>query len=216
MKRITFITGHYGSGKSEFSVNLAIRKQVDYLIDLDIVNPYFRSREAEVILEQNNVTMISSGLKNALGSDLPFISGDVFLPFRNKSKRAILDLGGDPIGARLVRQFSNDIQFDEVDLLLCINIYREKTSTVEGIIQMIHQIEGSGGLRVTGLINNSNFLKETSIEDVLKGQEIVQQVSKKLSLPILYTGIYDKVDYHKSHFVGEVIPLKLYLRKNWL
>jgi hypothetical protein len=216
MKRITFITGHYGSGKSEFSVNLAIAKHIDYLIDLDIVNPYFRSREAEEILEINNIKMISSGLKNALGSDLPFISGEVFHPFRDKSKTAIFDLGGDLIGARLVRQFSDFIDFTETDLLLCTNVYREKTSSVQGIIQMIQSIEGSSGLRVTGLINNSNFLRDTTIDDVLKGQQIILEVSKLLKLPIIYTSIYEKVDIKNSQLVGEILPLKLYLRKNWL
>jgi hypothetical protein len=216
MKRITFITGHYGSGKSEFSVNLAIAKHVDYLIDLDIVNPYFRSREAEEILGKNNITMISSGLKNALGSDLPFISGEVFHPFRDKSKKAIFDLGGDLVGARLIRQFSEVINHNETDLLLCTNIYREQTSSVQGIIKMIQSIEGSSGLRVTGLINNSNFLRDTTIDDILKGQEIVIEVSKQLNLPIVYTGIYEKVNQKQSQLVGEIVPLKLYLRKNWL
>jgi hypothetical protein len=216
MKRITFITGHYGSGKSEFSVNLAIAKHIDYLIDLDIVNPYFRSREAEAVLEQNNIVMISSGLKNALGSDLPFISGEVFHPFRDKSKKAIFDLGGDLVGARLIRQFSELIDFGETDLLLCTNIYREQTSSVQGIIKMIQSIEGSSGLRVTGLINNSNFLRDTTIDDILKGQEIILEVSKQLNLPIIYTGVYEKVDRKQSQLVGEIVPLKLYLRKNWL
>jgi hypothetical protein len=216
MKRITIITGHYGSGKSEFSINLAIKKSADLLIDVDIVNPYFRSREAESVLNEHNIRMISSGLKNALGSDLPFISGEVFLPFHDKSKTAIIDLGGDPIGAKLVRQFSETIDIEEVDFLMCINIYREKTATAEGIIQMIRNIESSSGLRVTGLINNSNFLKETKCQDVLDGQVIVEEVSKMLNLKVLYTGVYEKIFTNCHELVGEVIPLKLYLRKNWL
>jgi len=216
MRRITIITGHYGSGKSEFSVNLAILKKVDMVIDLDIVNPYFRSRETEMVLMKHNIRMISSGLKNALGSDLPFISGEVFLPFQDESKTAIIDLGGDSIGARLVRQFSDMMNNKEIDFLMCVNIYREATSTVDGIMKMARQIEGSSGLRITGLINNSNFLRETCCEDVRTGALVVAEAAHKMGLPILYTGIYEKIVKECKGLAGEIIPLTLYLRKNWL
>lgn len=216
MKRITFIAGHYGSGKSEFSLNLAIQKKVSMLVDLDIVNPYFRSRELETLLNENHVRMISSTLEKALGSDLPFISSQAFVPFSNPHLTAILDLGGDGVGAKLMHQFSDFLKQEETDLLLCINVYREETENEQKIMKMINQIEGSCGYRVTGLINNSNFLRETVFEDVLKGQMIIKEVSKQTSLPIIYTGIYDQVKHQPSLLMGELILLKLYLRKNWL
>ncbi|MGD9887023.1 MAG: ATP-binding protein [Bacilli bacterium] len=216
MKRITFIAGHYGSGKSEFSLNLAIQKKVSMLVDLDIVNPYFRSRELETLLNENHVRMISSTLKKALGSDLPFISSQAFVPFTNPQITAILDLGGDGVGAKLMHQFSDFLTKEETDLLLCINVFREETENELKIMKMINQIEGSCGYKVTGLINNSNFLRETVFEDVLKGQMIIQEVSKKTNLPIIYTGIYDQVIHQPSLLLGEIILLKLYLRKNWL
>lgn len=157
MKRITFIAGHYGSGKSEFSLNLAIQKRVSTLVDLDIVNPYFRSRELEKLLNENHVKMVSSPLEKALGSDLPFISSQAFSPFSQPQVTAIYDLGGNGVGAKLIRQFLDFINKEETDLLLCINIYREETDDVAKIIKMINEIESSGGLKVTGLINNSNF-----------------------------------------------------------
>jgi hypothetical protein len=216
MKRITFITGHYGSGKTEFAVNLAMQKKADILMDLDIVNPYFRCREVETLLEENGVRMVASGLKNALGSDLPYISGEVFRPFVNEGLKAVIDLGGDPVGARLIRQFSDVIKDADVDLLLCINIYRESTKDAEGIENMMNLIEESGGLKVTGLINNSNLLRETTYEDILKGEEIILKVSDKTSRPLIYTGVYEKILPQCRALKGEIIPLRLYLRKSWL
>lgn len=216
MKRITFIAGHYGSGKSEFSLNLAIAKQVSVLVDLDIVNPYFRSRELETLLNENHVKMISSSLENALGSDLPFISSQVFLPFTNQKLTAIYDLGGDGVGAKLMHQFQDYWNEEEIDLLLCINIYREETSNVANILKMINQIEGSSGCKVTGFINNSNFIRQTTIEDVLQGQSIIEQVCEKTNLPLVYTGLFEDVFHNEHQLKGELILLKLYLRQKWL
>lgn len=216
MKRITFITGHYGSGKSEFSVNLAIIKNVKMLVDLDIVNPYFRSRELENTLNENNIKLVSSTVPDSLGSDLPYISKEAFEPFHNQELSAIIDLGGDGVGAKLIRQFSDLIKYEEVDLLFCINCYRDLTSTPDKIIEMIHEIESSGGLKVTGLINNSNFLRDTVYEDLLYGEKIVKEVSGKMNLDIVYTGVYEDIIKHCGKLEGELIPLKLYLRKKWL
>jgi hypothetical protein len=216
MKRITFITGHYGSGKTEFAVNLALQKKVDILMDLDIVNPYFRSRDVETLLEENGVRLVASGLRNALGSDLPYISGEVFRPFVNEDLKAVIDLGGDPVGARLIRQFSDVLAGADVDLLLCINIFRESTRDAEGIESMMNLIEESGGLKVTGLINNTNLLRETTYDNILKGEEVILKVCQKTGLPLVYTGVYEKVLPHCNALKGEIIPLKLYLRKSWL
>src|SRR5690554_6078317 len=100
MKRITFITGHYGSGKSEFAANMAITHKVDMVVDLDIINPYFRSRELFRLMADNNIKLISSPLKDKPGSDLPYIDKEVFSPFSDPAARAIIDLGGDRPGAR--------------------------------------------------------------------------------------------------------------------
>lgn len=211
MKRITFITGHYGSGKSEFSLNLSIKKKVQNLIDLDIVNPYFRSRELEEVLNKNKINLIASSLKNSLGSDLPYIAKEVFTPFYN-GETVLIDLGGNDVGARLVRQFTDFLDPSEVDFLLCVNIYREETRSVDDIKKMINMIEASSGLRVTGLINNSNLLRETKLENILEGEKLIS----KLPYQIKYTGVYDKLDTANVCFKGEVIPLKMYLRKSWM
>ncbi len=215
-KRITIICGHYGSGKTELAVNLAILNQVNMLIDLDIVNPYFRSRELKEVLEENAINTISSPLENSIGSDLPYLSSKIFLPFNDKSIKAIFDVGGNDIGARVLRQFEKMIDPSEVDVLLVVNIYREETDSASKIMKMIRSIEGSSGLKVTGLINNSNYLRNTTPENILKGEKEIAVVENQLGLQIVYTGIYELIDYKNYQFKGEVIPLKLYLRNSWL
>lgn len=211
MKNITFIVGHYGSGKSEFSVNYAIKKGMEMIIDLDVVNPYFRSREVETILKKYNIELAGSPLEKSSGSDLPFVSSKMYLPFYQEIK-AVYDLGGNDVGAKLLRQFSELVK--DYEMFLVINIYREETENKEKIIKMINQIEGSSGLSVTGLINNTNLLRETTVEDVLLGEKIIKEVSKELNLPIVFTSVKEDLVNHK--FEGEVLPLKLYLRKEWL
>lgn len=215
MKRLTFITGHYGSGKSEFSVNLAIRKGIKNIVDLDIVNPYFRSRELVDILKKSDIELISSPVENSLGSDLPYIAREAYTLI-NSQDTVIYDLGGDPVGARILRQFVDSIKLEDADLLLCINVYREQTSTAEKINKIIDEIESSGGLKVTGLINNSNFIRDTTYQDLLDAEEIIIEVAKQRNLDILYTGVYENIYDSCGELLGEVIPLKLYLRKKWL
>lgn len=215
MKRITIITGHYGSGKSEVATNLAIQKHVDAIIDLDIVNPYFRSRELEIEFKSHNIKLISSTIANALGSDLPYISPQVFEPFINKNIKAIYDLGGDGVGARLLRQFSDYLDND-IDLLCCINIFREETSSVTKILKMINILESGGGVKITGLINNTNLLRDTSLEDIKNGERIIKEVAELTKLPIVYTSVGNYLDTTGTLFAGEKLEIELYLRKKWL
>ncbi|MDD3126970.1 MAG: hypothetical protein PHT27_05080 [Candidatus Izemoplasmatales bacterium] len=216
MKRITFITGYFGSGKTEIALNLAVQKRVNILLDLDIVNPYFRSREQEPLLKELGIRTISSGLVNSPHADLPFLAKEVYIPFHDQFLSAVYDLGGSGSGARLIRQFKDYLPNDEVDLLFCVNINREVTDTAEKIIEEIHIIESSGGVRPTGLINNSNFLKETTVQDIIAGEKVLLSVAKATKLPIVYTGVVSSIDSDDFHVAGEKIILKLYFNKHWL
>ncbi|MFA7144592.1 MAG: hypothetical protein WC088_04945, partial [Candidatus Izemoplasmatales bacterium] len=149
-------------------------------------------------------------------ADLPFLAKEVYIPFHDQSLSAVYDLGGSGSGARLIRQFKDYLPNAEVDLLFCVNINREVTNSAEKIIEEIHIIETSGGVIPTGLINNSNFLKETTFEDIMDGEKILQSVAKATKLPIVYTGIVASLDRDDLQVAGEKIILKLYFNKHWL
>lgn len=215
MKNITFLTGYYGSGKSELAINLALKERVDYVIDLDVINPYFRTREQEKLLEANGIEIISSDLDYKMHIDMPYISQRVFIPFHNKEKCAIYDLGGNDVGAKLLRQFE-DYNDQDIDLYLVINVFREDSSSKEKIVTLINKIEGAGGFKVTGLINNSNLLRETSLDDIAYGENIIKEVAAETKLPIVYTAVWEDIYADNLAFQGETLKLKLYFRKNWL
>ena len=215
MKRITFVVGHYGSGKTEFALNLAIAKKVDYLLDLDIVNPFFRSRELESFLDAHQIKMIASTPLNGNYGDLPFLSKDIFLPFQKSDKLAVFDMGGNDAGALILRQFRDYIE-EDVDVLMVVNVFREQTQTVDAIIRQINAIEGSSGMKITGLVNNSHLLKYTTVDDIIHGNDIVCQVSEKLKLPILYSVVRTDLIRPELKLSGETLPITLYLRKTWL
>lgn len=213
MKRVTFLTGYYGSGKTELAVNLAVKHRVDYMVDLDVINPYFRSREMELELKDLGIEMISSDMDGKMHLDMPYISKRIFLPLNQSDKSVIYDLGGNDQGAKLMRQF-DDYRDIDYDLLLVVNIYRMETSKASEIIQLIRRIEGMSGFKVTGLINNSNLLKDTETHEIMAGQNVLESVSETLNIPIVLTSYWDGVkdDINVSN---ETLKLNLYFRKNW-
>lgn len=220
-KRIRIITGHYGSGKSEFSVNYAIkvRNEVDgklALSDLDVINVYFRSRERKKELEEMGINVISSSI-DAPNLDVPALSAEIHTPLLNKEYTNIIDLGGDHTGAKVLARYGDMIDKDECDMFFVVNANREKTQTAEEVVEYINSIETASGMKVTGLINNTHMLKDTQIEDIEKGQNVCMEVSKKLGIPIKYISCIESVaDKIPKTFEGEVVPLKLFLRDCWM
>ncbi len=216
MKRITIIAGHYGSGKSEISVNLALKHKVDYIVDLDIINPYFRSRALNELFEKHNITLVESTIKGMLNSDMPYVSGEGRIPFVNKDVTAIYDLGGTENGAKVLIQFTDYISdLENIDMLCTLNIFRPETATAELILKTITLLEAQTQLRVTGLINNTNLMDETTIEDVIEGERVITEVSEKLGIPIVYTIVEESKDFDYD-FKGQRIELSRYVARKWL
>jgi len=219
-KRIKVITGHYGSGKTEFSVNYAVKlasegKKVA-LADLDVVNLYFRSREKEDILTELGVKMISSSVK-ASAVDIPAISAEVYGPLQDESYEAILDVGGDPAGARVLGRYHPYLKEGNYDMYYVLNANRPDTDTLEKAIGYLHAIEGTARLKFTGIINNTHMLKSTTVEDVLKGQKLAEEVSNKLGIPIKYiVALEDVAKQLPTNLQGEIFPIKLYMREDWM
>ena len=205
MKRIVFITGHYGSGKTEVALNLAAQHQLDYLFDLDIINPYFRSRTFKGKLR--HTTVIASDLVDDQYSDLPFISKKIFLPFIQKDRTAIYDLGGNDLGIKVMKQFSKEDMRD-VDIYMVINVYRPETQHINDIITVIHRLEQQSGLNITGLMNNSNLLHETNINHIRDGYTIIKKVSKMTGIPLICSCVHESLSKDIDHLMGQKLMMK--------
>ena len=159
-KRIRFIVGHYGSGKTEFSLNYGVKlaklnKKVA-LVDLDVVNPYFRSREKKDFLEGLGIKFIGSGI-DAPALDLPSISPEVVVPMQDTSYQAIIDVGGDPAGARTLGRYQPYLLEGNYDMFLVLNANRPETQTLEKAMEYLKNIEDTARARVTGIVNNTQI-----------------------------------------------------------
>ena len=208
MKRVTILTGAFGSGKTECSVSLARSagrggEQV-VLIDMDIVNNYFRSTFQEDKLAADNVTLIATDCAKSR-SDMPVVSPEVFSVFAgNDDRQIIMDVGGDDIGARALGQFKGRLDGlgDDLDVLCVVNTFRPMTDTAEHILAMIDKIEKSSRLKVTGLVNNSNLSIKTTPEVVLEGDRIVGEVAEKLGIPVVYHAVHEDIDIPREVLDG--------------
>lgn len=220
-KRLVIITGHYGSGKTEFAVNYAIKIKEMFenvsLADLDIVNPYFRSREKKEILESKGIHVVESSINNTT-LELPALSSGIMGIIQNQNIHAVLDVGGDPVGARVLSRFSDIIKNNEYDLFYVINGNRPETRTKEDVINYLKAIEKVTSLKVSGLINNTHLLKSTSVSDVEYGHELAKEVSWELDIPIRYEVAIEDVANKilNKEIKDKLFPINLYMREEWM
>lgn len=228
MKRVTVIAGHYGSGKTEFAVNLAfgLKEKIDLekrhekvaLLDMDIANPYFRSRERQKMLEEAGIEIIYNTFGFDITEDLPAITAAVRGPLENKDYHVVVDVGGNDSGARILKQFGKYLVGEDVELLCVLNGNRMETDTVEGMLEHLHSIEVETGLKFEGIINNTHMLTETTAEDVVKGYQLCSEVADKLGIPIAVNTCREDLleDLKALMDMENVYPIKLYMRPSWL
>lgn len=218
--RIRIICGHYGSGKTEFAINysLALKESEDKvaIADMDVVNPYFRSREKAEILRKQGIKVIYSSL-DGTALDIPAVSGEVGTLIVGNEWNLILDVGGDNVGARALARHSKEIRPDDYDMFFVINTYRPETQKAADIISHLQAIEETTGMKVTGLVNNTHMMRNTTLEDVLFGQKISEEVSKKLNLPIKYISCIEEVAKQLPQELKDIcITTSLIMRENWM
>ena len=221
-RRIRIITGHYGSGKTEFAVNYVkkLRESVDgrvAIADLDIVNVYFRSREKKEELEEKGMQVIASSLDTAV-ADVPAVSGAMTMPVINKEYQYVVDLGGNDVGTLVLGRIKPLLDHAEADFFMVVNAYRPNTSTPEGIIEQMENLEYAAGLKVTGFINNTNLVRETTAECLLHGDEVLKEVTKRTGVPVKYVSYVKDVMTEEipEGLSGELFPMEFNMRKTWM
>lgn len=219
-RRITIITGHYGSGKTEFAVNYSVKlSQISPKVtlgDLDIVNVYFRSRERKAQLQEMGIHVISSSIEGD-SVDIPAVAA-ITSPVRDKSTRYIVDLGGNDTGTMVLGRIKPLLDLSETDFFMVVNTNRPNTSSPEGIIKEMKSIEGASGLKVTGFVNNTNLIRETTAENIAMGDKILKEASRLSGVPIKYTTYVEEVLHEPlpECLSGELFPMKFYMRKDWM
>ena len=249
LRRIIIITGHYGSGKTEFAVSLAmstgalstdtlsiddistdanLTDSVSFikannltscaLIDLDIVNPYFRSRERRDMLENAGISVYGSVYEKEVTIELPALGASIRAPLEAGSCRVIVDTGGNDAGAMILNQFTKYFTDDETTVLAVINTNRPDTSDAGTALEHITAIEKTTGLTVSGIVNNTHMLRETTVNDITKGHAICTQVCKLTGKPLL-CNCYPEglIDPDELKGLSEyLMPLGLHMRPAWL
>ncbi len=221
-KRVRIITGHYGSGKTEFAVNYVNRlrdcKEGKVAIaDLDIVNVYFRSREKKAEMEAKGIQVIASNIEGA-GADIPAVSGAMTMPVTNKEYQYVIDLGGNDVGTLVLGRIKPLLDTTETDFFMVVNAYRPDTSTPEGVIAQMEQLEYGAGLKVTGFINNTNLVRETTANCLVHGDEVLREVTKRTGVPVKYVAYVEELltEAVPEGLAGQLFPMKFYMRKAWM
>ena len=212
-KRLTLIMGHYGSGKTNIAVNLAYDLKKSYnnvaIADLDIVNPYFRTKDSEEIFRNDGIRLICSDYANS-NLDIPAMPSDIYSLTDDKDLKAIIDVGGDDRGALAVGRLSGAIKSENnYEMLFVINTFRPLTRDTQGLLEVLGEIEVAAGLKFTGLINNSNLGPQTTKEDILESVKKAQELSKITGLPLVLTTVKEELYENLKGEIENLFPLKL-------
>ena len=214
--KTNIITGHYGSGKTEFALNLAMNlkkegKKVS-ICDLDIVNPYFRTNDARKILEENDIKVISSQYANT-NVDIPVLPGEVLSVFADKERYKIFDVGGDDDGAIALGTYFQYISKEPYEMYFVVNTLRPMTSTKEEIVEMARNIEWASRLKITAIVNNTNLQNLTKKEDLIKSVSIVDEAAKELNVNVKYiSGKKEILDNLPEELKEKRFNLDIYLK----
>ena len=212
-KRLTILCGHYGSGKTNIAVNMAfdLASQRDNIAiaDLDIVNPYFRSKDSEQEFRDKNIRLICSEFASS-NVDLPSMPADLYAITDDKSLSVIMDIGGDDRGAYALGRLRPAIlEENDYEMLMVVNKFRPLTPDAPSTIEVMREIEAACGIPFTGIINNSNLAGETTTEDVLGSISYAEEVSKLSGLPVVLTTVEESLYDELKDKISPLFSLKL-------
>ena len=217
-KRITLFAGHYGSGKTNIAVNYAKKIKENgfdtVIADLDIVNPYFRTKDSEKDLNSLGIELVCSDLANT-NVDTPALPKDIYRIIADKSKYVVMDIGGDERGALALGRYSEDIlEENNYEMLFVVNPYRPLTSTPEDAIEVMREIEAVSKIKFTAIVNNSNVGNDTTENDVISCDEYINKLKQLTGLEVVMTTatktVAEKLQKHYDNVFGLTLQEKYF------
>lgn len=218
MARLTVVVGHFGSGKTEFSVNLAMALGAAghpfALADLDFVDPYFCSRECKELLEARGGKLIARS-KACFDADVPALPPEVMTLIENDALYGVMDIGGDASGARVLARYRQQLTRRCARVLCVINANRPLTDTPEKAEAYVRSIEKASGLHVDGLINNTHLCGQTELKDIINGAALCRGLSIKLGIGVVCHAVPETLAQRAVKYVSPVFPMNLYMKKPW-
>lgn len=227
MKKMYVLIGNYGSGKTELALNFAVeaaaRGERTELLDLDMVNTYFRLTEPGRLTRMKEIRIVSPNFANSSVETLS-LPAEVQSAFDMDWDTVVFDVGGDAVGATALGRYHDDflaLEDGGLQVLNVINIRRPLAGTVEKIRHLQEEMEIHSRLKITGMINNTNLAQVTTQQELEDGYEMIKQVSDLTGVPVLYTsGKKDMIDAfmskdHDMRYVGEPIVIDTYMARDW-
>ena len=212
-KRVVIFAGHYGSGKTNIAVNFAkeLKKSGKSvaLADLDIVNPYFRSKDSENELKEEGIDLICSEFA-ATNLDIPALPFTINRIINDKNSYAVLDIGGDDAGSVVLGRLANAIKSeDNYEMIFVVNFFRPITRTAEDAVDIMREIEAVSSLKFTAIVNNSNLGEMTTAEDILNSVSETEKLSELTGLPVKMTSVRSDLVNNLNGKVENLFPLTL-------
>ena len=219
MKRVTLFAGHYGSGKTNLAVNCALKLaaagQKTLIADLDIVNPYFRTRDSEDELTQAGVKIIVSPYANS-NVDVPALPDEMYTIIDDKSYSCVVDVGGDDRGALALGRLAPALNAEnEYEMLFVVNFMRPLTRTAEAAYKVLREVETASHMKFTGILNNSNLGGITGAEDVLGTLARAEELAHISGLPVVGTCAQEALCPELDGKVQNLLPVRLHFRQDW-
>lgn len=212
-KRLTILCGHYGTGKTNVAVNLALAMagagERVTVADLDIVNPYFRTLDSAEEFKAAGIRLICSRFANT-NVDIPSLPPDLYAITDDKNHRVVIDVGGDDSGAMVLGRLAPAIRAEnDYAMWLVVNQYRPLTPDIPSTLEVMREIETAAGLTFTGIVNNSNLGAETTAAVVRDTLGYAEQLATAAGLPLVATTVAEDVYPDLEGEIANLTPLKL-------
>ena len=216
-RRVTVVCGHYGTGKTNLSINLALdcagRGEDVTLVDLDVVNPYFRSADYADALTERGVRVVGPNFANT-NLDTPSLPAAVRTAV-SEAPRVIVDVGGDDAGATALGVYSRTLAEADPDVVYVVNMYRSQTTCAEEAVGILREIEATSRLKATCVANNSHLKQETTEATVLDSVGFAEEVAAMAGLPLRFTTAPRGLDFSRLNKIPDIYPVDVLVRAPW-